>query len=195
MNLEVFNNLFKNNKENNFIQNFIKELSDYLNKEEKEGENLQEDNNLNELREEDCLYQVVDRGRKGIYLQNTKNNKIFEETDISKEIQDKIGNDYILRYKDGKYVIEEELTDDFFNSMIDINEYKKIQEEFIKESNIEEFEPDTKFNILYREDDCTILSYENDEKNQIKVPNTLLPFFIYDDTVLYYKEGKFEKCV
>ena len=74
------------------------------------------------LREEDALYQVVGRSLNGIYLQNTKNNKVFEETNISKELLDKLGNDYILRYKNGEYIFEKELTDDFFNSLVDISE-------------------------------------------------------------------------
>ena len=124
MNLDLFNNLINATKENKFIQNFINELSEYLVKEanREEKSEVQEDINLNDLREENCLYQVVDRSLNGLYLQNLKNNKVFEETNISKEIKDKISNDYILRYKNGEYVIEEELTDKFFEGMIDINE-------------------------------------------------------------------------
>ena len=73
------------------------------------------------LKEEGCLYQVVDRSRKGIYLQNKNSNKVFEETDIPKEILDKISNDYILRYTGEKYVVEEELTEEFFNNLEDID--------------------------------------------------------------------------
>lgn len=69
--------------------------------------------NENELKQENCLYQVVDRSLNGVYLQNINSNKVFEETDLPKELLDKIGNDYILRYKDGEYIFEEELTDKF----------------------------------------------------------------------------------
>ena len=150
MNLELINNLVKEVKDNKFVQDFIKELSDYLLKETKGKENneLQEKNpNLNGLREENCLYQVVDRGLNGIYLQNTRNNRVFEETNIPQEIQDMIGNDYILKYQDGKYVIEEELTDDFFNSMVGIKEYEEIQNDFIKKNNISEIDLNTRFNV------------------------------------------------
>ena len=41
---------------------------------------------------------------------------------IPKELLDKIGNDYILRYKNGEYIFEEELTDDFFSGLVDIEE-------------------------------------------------------------------------
>ena len=123
MNLDLFNGLTNTTKENNFIENFMKELSDYLsNKMNGKDNNLKEDINL---REENCLYQVVDRSKDGVYLQNLKNNKIFEETDLPKELLDKISNDYILRYKNGKYIFEEQLTDDFFNDLIDISEIQE----------------------------------------------------------------------
>ena len=123
MNLDLFNGLTNTTKENTFIENFMKELSDYLANQMKGKDNkLQE--NIN-LKEENCLYQVVDRSKDGVYLQNLKNNKVFEETDLPKELLDKISNDYILRYKNGKYIFEEQLTDDFFNDLIDINEIQE----------------------------------------------------------------------
>lgn len=123
MNLEIFNNLINATKDNNIIQNFIKELSNYLQNETEGKDNnmlQKKKTNTNDLRQEDCLYQVVDRSKNGVYLQNLSNNKVFEEISIPKELLDKIGNDYILRYKDGEYIFEEELTDDFFNGLIDI---------------------------------------------------------------------------
>ena len=127
MNLGLFNKLLNNVKESNLIENFIKELSNYLEKESRKGsnnmENIEEQFNINDLREEDCLYQVVGISANGVYLQNMKNNKVFEETDIPKELLDKLGNDYILRYKNGEYIFEEQLTDDFFNDLIDIKEF------------------------------------------------------------------------
>ena len=70
-------------------------------------------NKKNENKQENCLYQVVDRSLNGVFLQNLFNNKVFEETEIPKELLDKLGNDYILRYRDGEYVFDEELTDKF----------------------------------------------------------------------------------
>ncbi len=116
MNLDLFNNLINGAKENNFLQSFMKELSDYLksSKMKEENEVSEKEVNLDSYRKENCLYQVVDRSLKGVYLQNLENNVVFEETDISKDLLDRIGNDYILRYKEGKYIFEEELTDKFF---------------------------------------------------------------------------------
>lgn len=136
MNLDLFNDLINNIKESDSIKKFINELTDYLTNSKKETDNKlsnqDQSKNIDEkqnLREENCLYQVVDISKDGVYLLNINNNRIFEETNISKELKDKIGNDYILRYKDGTYIFEEELTDDFFNNLTDINEYKKKMEE------------------------------------------------------------------
>ena len=97
------------------------------------------------------------------------------------------------KYQNGKYIIEEEITDDFFNSMIGIEEYEEIQNDFIKKSNISEIDSDTPFSVISRKNDYTVLLYEDTTKKQIEVPNALLPYFIDNDTILYYKNGKFEK--
>lgn len=74
-----------------------------------------------DAKEENCLYQVIGRSLNGVYLQNLSNNKVFEEINIPQKILDKIGNDYILRYINDTYVIEEELTEEFFER---INRYR-----------------------------------------------------------------------
>lgn len=193
MSLDLLNDLVNKVKESDFVNNFIDELTDYLKNANEKGEtqlNNEQNNNLDIYREENCLYQVVDFSSNGVFLQNTNNDKIFEETNISQELLDKIGNDYILRYKDGKYIIEEELTDNFMNSMVGIQEYRKIKEEFEKESNILEIDSNTKFNVDLRNSDNTILSYGK-EKNTIEVPNALIPYFAVEGNVLKYDNGKF----
>lgn len=192
MNLDFFKGLennLKDIKDKGFVNNFISELTDYLNnfKDKKERGKEQE---INVLRKDDSLYQVVDFSLKGVYLQNTENNAIFEETNISNELKNKISNDYILRYKNGKYIFEEELTDDFFNNMVDIKKLKEIQEKFVKKTNILKNDETTKYIVLSREKDFSLLKYE---KGEIEVPNVLLPYFINHNSVLYYKNGKFHK--
>lgn len=195
MSLDLFNDLINKVKESDFVNNFINELTDYLKNTNEKGEtqlNNEQSNKLDIYREENCLYQVVDFSSKGVLLQNTNNDKIFEETNISKETLDKISNDYILRYKDGKYIIEEELTDDFMNSMIGIQKYTKIKENFEKESNILRLDLNTKFNIKIRNKDYTLLTYD-EGKNTIKVPNALVPYFAVEGNTLKYENGKFVK--
>ena len=196
MNLDFFNELINKVKESDFVSNFMTELSNYLEKNIGEGVNQlknQENNKINAYREENCLYQVVDFSSDGVFLQNTNNNVIFEETKISQELKDKIGNDYILRYKDGKYIYEEGLTEDFMNSMVGVQEYQKIKEEFIQESNILEIDSNTKYSVQSKDKDYTILNYGENKKETIKVPNALIPYFTNEQTTLCYKDGKFEK--
>lgn len=196
MNLEMFENLATSLKENEDVRNFLKELADNMleNIREKGVGNLEENGmNLDNLREENRLYQVVEKTEDGIYLQNTKTNEIFEETEIPNEIKDKIEEDYILRYQNGNYVIEEELTDDFLNNMVGIQEYKEIQNDFIENSGIENIDPNTRFNVISREDDYAVLGYNNN--NTLEVPNALLPYFLDNETVLCYKDGKFGKDI
>ena len=197
MNLDLFNDLVNKVKESDFVQNFMEELSNYLensnNTEKGEIELNNKENKLDANRIEDGLYQVVDFSSKGVFLQNTNNNKVFEETNLPKELMDKIGNDYILRYKDGEYSIEKELTDDFMNSLVGIQEYQKIKENFEKETNILKIDSNTRFNVQSREKDYTILSYGKD--NTINVPNALIPYFAKENTSLYYKNGKFENAI
>ena len=109
MKLDIFNSLLNETKNNKIVESFMKELSDFLNK--------SKGKEIDILREEDCLYQVVDRSFRGVYLQNMSTKQVFEETEMPKEILDKISNDYILRFKDGNYIIEEELTDMFFEDL------------------------------------------------------------------------------
>ena len=141
MKLEIFNKIANDIKENNLVENFMQELSKHIeNSKEKEQINtinneeinnnnevekessLEQQENLEQNREENCLYQVVDFSAKGVYLLNKNNNKIFEETEISQELKEQIQNDSILRYKNGEYVYEEELTEEFFNNLEDIDQ-------------------------------------------------------------------------
>lgn len=130
MSLDLINDIVNKVKESDFVNNFIEELSNHLAKVKEKGENQMNNENtnsneLNEFRKENELYQVVDFSSKGIYLQNMSTNKVFEETNIPQDLKNKIGNDYILRYKNGGYIFEEKLTDDFMNGLIDIQEYQK----------------------------------------------------------------------
>ena len=82
MNLEIINNIVSTTKENNVVQSFLKELSNYLENQTEGSESnmiLKKKKSENDLKVEDCLYQVVDRSKDGIYLQNLKTNKVSEE--------------------------------------------------------------------------------------------------------------------
>lgn len=190
MNLDFFNDLINKVKESDVVQNFMEELSNHLEKANEKGENQ---TNSHQNDKQESLYQVVDFSANGVFLQNTNNNKIFEETNMPQEIMDKIGNDYILSYENGTYNIEEEITEDFMNSMVGIQEYEKIKQDFINESNILEIDPNTHYKVQTRNKDYTMLSYG--ENSTLKVPNELIPYFTNEQTILNYKDGKFEKVV
>ena len=194
MNLDLFNNLVNSVKENNIVQSFIKELSNYLEKQNNKllnEEHNRKDNGI--LKQENCLYQVVEIDVDGVYLQNTENNSVSKEMDISKEILNKIGNDSVLRFKDGSYIYEEELTKQFYDSLIDVKKYKNIQDNFVKESNILEIDSDTRYKIELSKDNYCLLSYENNGKSTIEVPKELIPFWAKNGDNLYYKNGKFNR--
>ena len=130
MSLDLINDIVNKVKESDFVNNFMEELSNHLANVKEKGEDQMSNENtnsneLNEFRKENELYQVVDFSSKGVYLQNMSTNKVFEETNIPQNLKNKIGNDYILRYKNGEYIFEEKLTDDFMNGLIDIQEYQK----------------------------------------------------------------------
>ena len=190
MNLDFFNDLINKVKKSDVVQNFMEELSNHLEKANEKGENQ---TNSHQNDKQESLYQVVDFSANGVFLQNTNNNKIFEETNMPQEIMDKIGNDYILSYENGKYNIEEEITEDFMNSMVGIQEYEKIKQDFINESNILEIDPNTHYKVQTRNKDYTMLSYG--KNSTLKVPNELIPYFTNEQTILNYKDGKFEKVV
>lgn len=176
LNLGFFKEV-ENSLKNIITQEFINELSKFLNKN-------------STLREEDCLYFVVSGNPNQVYLQNTNTDKVFEEKNLPQEIKNVVSEGYILRYKNGQYKIEEELTDEYFESQIDIAEYKKIQEQFINESNISKIDSNTKFTMVSRNKNYTILEYEKNKN--IKVPNVLLPYFMNTNKVLHYEDGKFK---
>ena len=187
MRLEFLQEL-KNNFDDK-VENFLNELSANLNNsKEKVADN--QDTRLNVLREEDCLYYVIDSDLETVYLQNLNNNIKFKETHISPEIKREVFTDCILRYKNGEYIWDKELTDKFMNSLVSASELSKIKEEVVKESNIEENAPDTHYNVLLHGDEHTILSY--DETKTVKVPNVLMPFGVDNKKVYIYKNGKFE---
>lgn len=214
MSLDLFNNLTKDNNENNgFIQNFLSELRqvfsdikkiDEINNDSKDSTilNQQKKEEINDksapLREENGLYLVVDRCYDGVYIQNTKSYRIFKETNIPDELMDDIYTDVVLRYKDGKYVYDKEKTYEHMENFIGIQEYEDIKKKFAEESNITEINSDTIYKVVSRENGKNghaVLSYsdENNNINEIEVPSPLVPFFIDEDTVLQYREECFKK--
>ena len=148
---------------------------------------------LDYLRQEDCLYYVVDGNLESAYLQNLNIDVIFEEVDLPEELKGKIWKDDFLIYKNGEYSLQRELTDALFESFISISEYEKIRKEFIETSKIEENNPSLRYRVLsYNEEkETTTLYYEDNGIKEIEVPNKLLPLRVYEWKILYYKDRGF----
>ena len=190
MRLEFLEEL-KNNLDDT-VENFLDEISTHFNN-FKEKVEMAQDTTVNELREEECLYYVIDSDLETVYLQNLNNNIKFKETDISPEIKKEVFTDCILRYKNGEYIWDKELTDKFMNTLVSAGEFNEIKEKFRQESKIEENAPDTCYNVVSHGDEHTILSY--DGTKSVKVPNVLMPFGVDNKKVYIYKNGKFELCI
>lgn len=110
MSLNLVNDLINNLKENDFVQNFLNELADTLGNTKNTLDITKNNEKGSSLKQEGCVYQVVDLTLHGAALLNTDNYMIAEETDIPKDVLDIIAEDSVLRYIDGKYVYDDELT-------------------------------------------------------------------------------------
>lgn len=75
-----------------------------------------QEESIKKYRKENSLYVVVERCLNSAYLQDMDTNIVFEEVNFPKDVVDLLCNDSIVRFKNGKYVYEKELTDDLFNS-------------------------------------------------------------------------------
>lgn len=116
MNLDFFKEL-KNSLSNNEVKEFMQELADYM-KELKEKISKSKD-----VREEG-LYYVLDGNPDKVYLTKFNSNKVFEAIDLPREIKNVISEGFILRYKNGEYIVDEELTEKNFEGLLNIDEYK-----------------------------------------------------------------------
>lgn len=190
MKLDFFNELKNNLSNKNEIKDFMKELSETVN----EIARRVKDKTQNNLREEECLYYVVDVTKDAVYLQNLNIDVAFKETALPQQIKEEINTDTILRYKDGEYFIEEKLTQEFLENMVSTKDYQKIQQEFINKSKIEDNNPETRYKVLSQNDenDTTTLYYEKKGIKEIEVPNKLLPYNVKNWKIFYYEDGKFK---
>lgn len=71
--------------------------------------NIQEDN-LQKYRKEDNLYVVAQKNLHSAYLQDINTYTVFEEVNFPRDVFSLLCNDAVVRYKDGKYIYEEDLT-------------------------------------------------------------------------------------
>lgn len=196
MDFNLFPSLQKNGKEKeNMASSLITALSNALNNkgEIKEVTTTAEPEIENATyHRENGLYQVIDFSSKGVWLQDTRSGKTFEENNLPKDFLNSLTNDSILRYQNGAYSLEEEITEDFLNSLVDIGTLKKIQETFQKESGILQLDTTTKFQVEQRKKETTIVSFANGAKT-LEVPNALVPYFTEVGDIVTYQNGTFKR--
>lgn len=96
-----------------------KRVSKQLEKIAQEIANLQE-SKLQKYRKENNLYVVVKKNLHSAYLKDTNTNIIFEEVNFSDDTFGLLCNDAVVKFKNGKYIYEDELTR---KNMYSINSY------------------------------------------------------------------------
>lgn len=104
----------ENKNQKTEITGFLQELSNHLKKAHQKPIERQED-----------LYYVLNANPKQIYLTKFGDKKVFKATDLPENIRQVVSEGFILRYKDGKYEIDEELTDRNFEGELDIDNYRE----------------------------------------------------------------------
>ena len=117
---------------------------------------------------------------------------IFEETLFSDDLFDLLHNDVVVRFKDSQYIYENEITNKWIDSFISTDEHNQLLTELMYEPNFSEIDfESTKFNITSCNDNYTILSYGENNKDTLKVPNKLIDYWADNNSILYYdKEEK-----
>ena len=118
MNLDFFKELKNSLSSNNEVKEFMQELADYMN-------NIKEKISKPKDIIEEGLYYVLDGNPDKVYLTKFNSKKVFEANDLPKEIKNTVSEGFILRYKNGEYTIDEELTEKNFEGFLDIDEYKE----------------------------------------------------------------------
>ena len=171
MELDIINKISEFAKESGFVQKFLEELSDELKR--KSGREVNNTLSSDILKQEGTLYQVVE----------------MTTEDISKELYNLIGNDSIIKFENGEYIDEPDITDEFMNSLVDIDELDKIQNDFFAQSGIDKNPADARYTLVSKDSESSEVEYDG---NLIKVPNELIPFFAESGTELIYKDKHFQ---
>ncbi len=117
MNLDFFKEL-KNSLSNNEVKEFMQELADYM-------KDLKEKISKPKDIIEEGLYYVLEGNPDKVYLTKFDSKKVFEETNLPEEIKNSVSEGFILRYKNGEFTVDEELTEKNFEGLLNIDEYKE----------------------------------------------------------------------
>lgn len=198
MNLDFFTNLVNDVKSHSFTSQFIDELNKYLNniKGDIAENQMMPKNDIEKHRKEDNLYIVVEKGLNSAYLQDVNTDMIFEETLFSDDLFNLLHNDVVVRFKDGGYIYENDITSKWMDSFISTEEHNQLLTELMCEPNFSKIDfKNTTFNIAYRDDNYAILNYGESHQDTLKVPNKLIDYWADNNSILYYnkEENLFHK--
>lgn len=118
MNLGFFKEIKNSLNDNNEVKYFINELADSIN-------SFKEKMLKSKDIREEGLYYVLNSNPDKIYLTKFNSNKVFEASDLPQEIKNIVSEGFILRYENGKYIVDEKLTDENFEGLLNVDEYKE----------------------------------------------------------------------
>ena len=118
MELNFFDNI-KNKKEEKLLLNSLIEGLDEL--KEKIDERLKEIDLFKTNEGE--LYYVYAYTPENVYITKQKSNKVEKLEGVTDEFKRKLAEGFILRYKDGKYFIDEKLTEKSMNFELDFDNW------------------------------------------------------------------------
>lgn len=76
---------------------------------------MTQEKELEEYRQDGGVYKAVENIGICIYLQNINTGEIFGEVKFSEDLYNILSTDYIVRYENGEYVYDEELTEKSMN--------------------------------------------------------------------------------
>lgn len=215
MNFELFNSLKNDRAEGGFVQQFINEIKEcLLNSRNEKNDNefniSDETATIEEsptvlntgnvqarqgLRQEGCIYAIDVDGADldVVYMINTETGMVEQEQYkyFPKEMEKYICGDHVYIFENGQYRYNPELTDEYMNSFVSIPQAEKAQEKFSKEFYKRGLDSETRFKISNgnrKKDEAVTLSYRDKEGNikEIEAPSLLIPYFLYDFTILKY---------
>ena len=108
----------ENNIEKSEVKDFLDELVECIN-------NFKEKISKKKDNREEGLYYVLSGNPDKVYLTKFNSKKVFEEINLPQEIKNAVSEGFILRYKNGEYIVDEELTEKNFEGLLNIDEYKE----------------------------------------------------------------------
>ena len=120
---DFLDNVKGNCNNNKFLSSIVEnfdEIRDKVNEKLQKGEDRK-----NKINENDELYYVYSYAPPNVYVTKQKSNKVELLENISEKLRNNLAEGFILRCKDGKYSVDEELTEKSMKFELDFDNYKE----------------------------------------------------------------------